>query len=212
MSNTESSDVSASEKSADNPAGSSPAPTRRNMLVETLTAFLSFVLVAVPAAIAGVFYLDPVLRRKKAAGATGAATLEGFVRLGVTKDVIPEDGTPVAVTVEATLDDAWNRFKDVPIGSVWLRKQTDGEIVAFNSICPHLGCSVDFRRGQGDFFCPCHTSSFDLDGKKTNQVPPRNMDSLEIVTVTDGAPSPDGNELWLKFQNFRGATEEKIPV
>ena len=186
-------------------------PTRRNILVEGFTAFLSFILIAVPSAIAGIFYLDPILRSKKSKAA-GGGELEGFIKLDLTADALPADGTPVSVTVKSDLVDAWNRFRDVPVGSIWLRKNPDGGVVVFNSICPHLGCSVDYRRSENDFFCPCHTSSFSLDGTKTNEVPPRDMDSLELKTANDGTPDPAGLELWVKFQNFRGARPDKIPV
>ena len=188
MGDTNSPDTSAPAETPSDAELSSGSESRRNALVSVLTGFLSFVIVAIPSFMAGSFKLD------------------------ATTDSLPDDGTPVAVTVKSTLDDAWNRFKDVPVGSVWLRKQPDGSVIAFNSICPHLGCSVNYRRSDDDFFCPCHTSSFDLDGTKTNEVPPRNMDELEIITATDGEPGKDGKELWLKFQNFRGATEQKIPV
>ncbi len=212
MSDTES---PSSPASAESPT--QHAPSRRNVLVSATTAILSFLLVAVPSFLAGVFYLDPILRRKASGGDAGGGELDGFIKLDATTDSLPDDGTPVAITVKATLDDAWNRFKNVPVGSVWLRKQPSGDVVAFNSICPHLGCSVNYRRSEGDFFCPCHTSSFDLDGGKTNEVPPRDMDTLEVVTATDGVRDGNdakakGKELWIKFTNFRGATAEKIPV
>lgn len=187
------------------------SPTRRSTLIHLVTGFLSFLLIAVPSTLAGIFYLDPILRRKKAQAA-GGDELDGFIKLPITRDAIPDDGSPVAVTVNTTLDDAWNRFQDVPVGSVWLRKQPDGEVIAFNSICPHLGCSVNYRPGEQDFYCPCHTSSFDLDGNKTNEIPPRDMDELQLISTKDDQPSEDGQELWLKFENFRGATSEKIPV
>ncbi|APZ92046.1 ubiquinol-cytochrome c reductase iron-sulfur subunit [Fuerstiella marisgermanici] len=212
MGDTNSPDTSAPAETPSDAELSSGSESRRNALVSVLTGFLSFVIVAIPSFLAGAFYLDPILRRKKSGGAAGGGALDGFIKLDATTDSLPDDGTPVAVTVKSTLDDAWNRFKDVPVGSVWLRKQPDGSVIAFNSICPHLGCSVNYRRSDDDFFCPCHTSSFDLDGTKTNEVPPRNMDELEIITATDGEPGKDGKELWLKFQNFRGATEQKIPV
>lgn len=191
-------------------------PVKRSTFVQLLTAFLSFVIVAIPSAIGGLFFLDPILRKKS--GATGnseAATQskkdeQGFIRLDVTADVIPADGTPVAVTVRDDQEDAWNRFTDVPVGSIWLRRNTDGSIVAFNSVCPHLGCSVNFRRSENDFFCPCHTSSFALDGTKTNEIPPRNMDDLAVVLRTDGKNADDGNEIWVRFQNFRRATPDKV--
>lgn len=194
-------------------------PVRRSVFVQGLTALISFVLVAVPTTIGGLFFLDPLLRRKRSsAGGTdksGAATgkdEEGYIRLEVGSDVIPADGTPVSVTVRDDFDDAWNRFVDVPVGSIWLRRNPDGSLVAFNSVCPHLGCSVNYRRGENDFFCPCHTSAFALDGTKTNQIPPRDMDSLQVALRTDGRDDPAGQEIWVKFMNFRRTTAEKIPL
>ena len=100
--------------------------------------------------------------------------------------------------------DAWNRYPQQPVGSIWLRRAADGEILAFNSICPHLGCSVDFRSAQSDFFCPCHLSHFNLDGQRQNKIPPRDMDRLE-TEVRDG-------KIWVKYQNFRGGVTEKTVI
>jgi menaquinol-cytochrome c reductase iron-sulfur subunit len=188
---------------------------RRNMLAQLVTTVISIALVAVPATLGGLFFLDPILRGRKAAKRgdnAGTKDAEGFIRLNITREIVPADGTPVSFTVTDDLSDAWNQFRDVPVGSIWLRKLGDGPILAFNSICPHLGCSVDFRRAQNDFFCPCHTSSFSLDGAKTNEVPPRDMDSLEVSMRTNGKEDPAGNEIWVRYQKFRGATTEKIAI
>ncbi len=204
-----------------NPAEPTPAANpadkpRRRMLLEVITAFISFVIVAVPSTLGGLFFLDPILRKRKA-GASGATEGEilkkdeaGFIRLDVSRDAVPEDGTPLSVTVRDDIIDAWNLFRDVPVGSVWLRRVGDGPPLAFSSVCPHLGCSVDYHRAENEFFCPCHTSSFDLDGKKTNKIPPRGMDSLEVSTRTNGKEDPNGLEIWVKYQNFQKATSEKI--
>ena len=173
---------------------------------------------AVPSTLAGLFFLDPILRQRKvAAGGTTDGDIPrkdyaGFIRLAVTKDAVPQDGTPLAVTVRDDIIDAWNLLRDVPVGSIWLRKVGDGPILAFNSVCPHLGCSVNFRRAENDFFCPCHTSVFALDGRKTNKVPPRDMDTLEVAMRTNGQDDANGREIWIRFQNFRRATSEKIAI
>lgn len=215
-SSTPSSSVDTS--SSDESSASSASPTRRNLLVQLVTAAISFVLVAVPATLGSLFFLDPILRKPKAGkGGTSAGEVSrkddaGFIRLDITRDAVPEDGTPVSVTVVDDIIDAWNRFRNVPIGSIWLRKLGDGPIVAFNSVCPHLGCSVNYRRAEGDFFCPCHTSAFALDGKKTNEIPPRDMDALEVAMRTNGQDDPAGVEIWVRYQNFRRATSEKIAI
>lgn len=203
------------------PAGFPPPATetpRRSLLVHFLTAVISFIILAVPATVSGLFFLDPVLRKRKAAsgdathGALGKKDENGFIRLDVTRDALPQDGTPMSVTVKDDLVDAWNMFPDVPIGSIWLRRVGDGPILAFNSICPHLGCSVDYVRANNEFFCPCHTSSFDLNGDKTNDIPPRSMDALEVSMRTNGRDDSNGQEIWVKFQNFQRATSEKIAI
>ncbi len=192
---------------------------RRSMLVHGITVILSFVIVAVPSTLGGLFFLDPILRKKKATTGNGANDGEiakkdeaGFIRLDVTKDSVPQDGTPLAVTVKDDIIDAWNKFRDVPVGSIWLRKVGDGPILAFNSVCPHLGCSVDYVRADNHFYCPCHTSAFDLDGKKKNEIPPRDMDVLEVAMRTNGQDDANGVEIWVKFQNFQRATSEKIAI
>ncbi len=191
---------------------------RRGVLIQLFTATVSFVLVAVPATLGGLFFLDPILRKRKAAaggvtdGEISRKDDTGFIRLDVTKDAVPQDGTPLAVILRDDIIDAWNLFRDVPVGSIWLRKVGDGPVIAFNSVCPHLGCSVNFRRAENDFFCPCHTSVFALDGKKTNKVPPRDMDTLEVAMRTNGQDDENGAEIWVRYQNFRRATSEKIVI
>jgi len=193
------------------PAFAGQQPSRRTA-IQIFTGFLGVLLNVVPAGMAGLFFLDPLFGRKKKGGDATSAGPEGSVLLSVTVDVIPNDGTPVAVTVKADLVDAWNMYPDEPIGSIWLRRQPDGSILALNSTCPHLGCSVDYRNSDRDFYCPCHTSAFTLSGEPTNKIPPRAMDTLEIITATDGKPDEAGRELWLRYQDFKGATSEKVPV
>jgi cytochrome b6-f complex iron-sulfur subunit len=36
---------------------------------------------------------------------------------------------------------------------------------AFWASCTHLGCTVRWRRGRGDLFCPCHGGRFDAEGR-----------------------------------------------
>jgi hypothetical protein len=38
------------------------------------------------------------------------------------------------------------------------------------------------------------------------------MDSLEVSMRTNGADDPAGQEIWVRYQKFRGATAEKIAV
>ena len=117
-------------------------------------------------------------------------------------------GVPKKIPIIADKTDKWTRHHDVPVGAVYLLKQKAGAkepVVAFNTVCPHLGCFVDYRMEKQDFFCPCHDSNFALDGKLKKGVSPRGMDSLEVKIRNDG-------EVWVKYQRFKANTSEPIPI
>lgn len=42
-----------------------------------------------------------------------------------------------------------------------LLKLGDGSIVAFDAVCTHAGCTVEYDRGSGYLLCPCHGAAFD---------------------------------------------------
>ena len=172
---------------------------------------IGLVVGVVPFLLGLVFFLDPLFRKRKneddgSDSSEGGVVKDrdGFLKLTVTREGLPDDGTPQMVTIQDDLVDAWNKFRNVPIGTIWLRKM-EGTVMAFNTICPHLGCTVEFRGAEQDFYCPCHLSAFNLDGKKKNPIPPRGMDSLELKPDT-------GDEIWVRFMNFRGGFSEKLEI
>lgn len=119
---------------------------------------------------------------------------------------LPEDGTPVGVpvVVEAP-EDAWSKLPPTEIGAVYLRKAPeDGRIQAFSTVCPHLGCRVDYQASKRQFICPCHDSAFDLDGRVESGPSPRGMDDL-ATRVVDG-------KVEVEFLRFRTGTPRKVEV
>ena len=123
-----------------------------------------------------------------------------------TLDSLPADGTPQKFVIKADKQDAWSRFPDRVIGAVYLRRLKDDLIQAFNVVCPHLGCAIEYRDVEKDYFCPCHNSDFALeDGSQGRGSPSaRPLDSLE-TKVEDG-------QVWVKFQNFQTGISEKKPA
>lgn len=202
--------------SAETPTGTDimPEPAdgqpRRNFLVEFLAGAIGLIVGAVPAIAGGLFFLHPLFKgRDEDAVASSRPDApekdaEGRLKTSVTLESLPADGTPVRLKMLDDIVDAWNLFPNQEIGSIWIRKVGE-QVIAFNTICPHLGCSIQHRRSAGDFYCPCHLSSFSLDGETQNEIPPRDMDSLDVAVTDDGS-------VWVKYENFRGAISEKVRI
>jgi len=91
------------------------------------------------------------------------------------------------------------------VGAVYVRRDEKKDIVAFNVTCPHLGCAVDYMPGRKQYLCPCHDSAFDIAGTRTNQTPPRDLDTLEVDTSKLKI-----GEVWVKYQDFRTGEEHKV--
>ncbi len=172
---------------------------RRGFMTHILAAGIGLLVGAVPAVSGLAFFLDPLMRKKK----DGSG--DGFLKMPVSLEALEVNGEPQLVKIIMNKVDAWNTYLNQPVGAVYLRRADKETIVAFNSRCPHLGCAVDYKPSEKHYFCPCHTSTFGVDGVKQNEIPPRDLDALEVQIR-------NGGEVWLKFQNFRATTPEKIPV
>ena len=172
-----------------------PGEERRGF-IKFLSALIGGIVSVIPFG-AGIYvYLNPLTRKKVSSG-------DGFIKV-TTLDAIPADGTPAKFSVIADKEDAWNKFKNISIGAVYLRR-VDGKVKALHTVCPHLGCFIDYRPGEGDFFCPCHNSNFELNGQILSGVSPRAMDPLEIEVRNT-------SEVWVKFQNFQPGHDHPVPL
>jgi menaquinol-cytochrome c reductase iron-sulfur subunit len=171
-----------------------PPTGRRPFLVRAAAIVISAVVGLVPLSVGLVTFLDP-LRRGGAGGR--------WFRVGSVDSL--KVGVPERVTIVGDRRDGWTEYHQEPIGAIFLVSEpTGGPIKAFNATCPHAGCSVAFQPTKDCFLCPCHTSSFDLEGRATSPVPPRGMDSLECQVREQG-------EIWVKYEDFLTGTTEKIP-
>src|SRR5262249_6494249 len=73
-------------------------------------------------------------------------------------DAVGEKPLRVEITTPKQRD-AWAKVENVRLGAAWLVREGGGEIRAFTTTCPHLGCSIEFDAKADSFRCPCHTSS-----------------------------------------------------
>jgi len=172
-------------------------PERRRFLTKAAALTIGAVTTLVPAGAGLMTLLDP-LRHKAQAGS--------FLRV-TTVRALPDDGTPRQFPVIADREDAWNTFPQIRVGAVYLRKLGPNKVHAINVVCPHAGCFVNYQPEQSQYLCPCHLSSFALDGtiKDPRSPSPRALDELEAKVSDDGA-------IWVKFQNYRAGIHEKIAV
>jgi quinol---cytochrome c reductase iron-sulfur subunit, bacillus type len=175
---------------------SGEAPDTRRAFLAMLTAGIG-ALVGAIAVIPGLGLLAAPLRRAIVRGAGQP------LRVAAEQDVKPQK--PIRVTAVGEVQDAWLRLDHVTVGSCWLVRATEGApIRAFSTICPHLGCGVDWNDKTGKFDCPCHASSFDLEGRCLSGPSPRGLDELEVTT--------DGEDVLVQVQRFRTGTATKEPI
>jgi menaquinol-cytochrome c reductase iron-sulfur subunit len=153
-------------------------------------------------------FLNPWRQKGRAGQSLRLATL----------DTLPEDGTPVKATVLMDEVDAWNRVPNQPVGAVFLRRVGLKGVEALNVVCPHAGCSIEYKEeidpATGGkvkkFFCPCHTASFDLSGKRIDAVSPSPRD-MDRLTVDPDRLAVDG-EVWVEFKNFQSGIAKQVPL
>jgi menaquinol-cytochrome c reductase iron-sulfur subunit len=182
---------------SDEPASNVSEELPRRSFFKQASAILIGGIVAVVPAVAGLLvFLDPLRRKNKIkSGAIRVASLSA----------LPNDNRPHKFPVIASRTDAWNKYPQTPIGAVYLRRTGEKTIEALHVVCPHAGCFVDFVPSRTCFLCPCHNSTFAIDGKINDpkSPSPRGLDTLPVEIR--------GEEIYVDFKNFRAGIPEKIP-
>ena len=176
---------------------SRPQPDRRGFFKKMFATAIGIFIGLLPVASGLAVFLDPLRRKSSTTGAIRVTTLEA----------LPVDGVSRKFPVVASRTDAWNKFSRVPIGAIYLRRTSENTFQAFNVVCPHAGCFVDYLPEKGTFRCPCHESTFTADGKIDNPDSPsqRGLDDLKVEIR-------NGKEVWVEFKNFQAGHAEKIPI
>ena len=102
-------------------------------------------------------------------------------------------GEPQRKILAITERDGWTqRIVD---RAVWVLRKPDDTLAVFTAVCPHLGCTINWKTESKNFGCACHDSHFDLAGRMLSGPSARPMDTLEYK-VEDGL-------LYVKYQNFK---------
>ena len=172
-------------------------PPRRNFLLEFFSVLVGGIVGIFPFLSGLAVLLDPLRKGRASEG-------PALVRIAPL-EAVPDDGVPRQFPVIKPKKDAWNYSDRERVGAVFLLRQPGSETIeAFNVVCPHAGCFVGYDHSNSMFQCPCHTSTFKLDGTIIAPSPsPRDMDRLEPTKVENG---------WVHvpFANYISGKHEKI--
>ncbi|MCF6268873.1 MAG: Rieske (2Fe-2S) protein [Melioribacteraceae bacterium] len=113
--------------------------------------------------LAGIEVLGISLNFLLSSSKMGKNDLASFIVAGKVDDFKPNSVTP---------------FRS---GKFYLSRLNDGGFLAMSLTCTHLGCSVGWNKLENTFICPCHSSSFEINGDVTNQPAPRALDLLPVI-------------------------------
>jgi len=89
---------------------------------------------------------------------------------------------PEEVVFRRTRVDGWRVLNEKT--TAWVVKTGDQKVVAFTPQCTHLACAYHWEAAGKQFVCPCHASTFSVDGKVTGGPAPRPLD--RYATRLDG--------------------------
>ena len=174
-----------------------PTPPTRRTFLDWAIHGLGTVFAAVLACPIIAYVIDPRNRPARAGD---------FIAVARFSD-LPSNGDPVQAVIRDVKRDAWTLYPNEVVGRVWLILTKEGEVKAFTTICPHLGCSINHDGAK--FVCPCHNGTFKPSGERVasellgfRNPAPRDMDSLEVRR--------EGDVIFVKYQNFQQGHHDKV--
>jgi Rieske Fe-S protein len=56
----------------------------------------------------------------------------------------------------------------------------DGEFRAYNAVCTHLDCTVQYKADTSQIWCACHNGVYDLGGNVVSGPPPRPLEAFTV--------------------------------
>jgi len=116
------------------------------------------------------------------AGAVCASVLYPVARYLVPPEVEESDANQVTLTIDPR-DIAPNSGQIFRFGSRpgMLIRTPQGELRAFDGMCTHLDCIVQYREDLGHIWCACHNGHYDLRGVNIAGPPPRPLQPYTVI-------------------------------
>ena len=132
---------------------------------------------------------DPVRRRRFLRRCLGALGGLGFLMAAypLIRYIEPppeaEGGDRVEID-RATLPEGTSRTV-IYRGRPTIVVNTSDGYIAYNAVCPHLGCVVKWEGGTQSLICPCHGGKFGMDGSVQGGPIPGPLTAVELSVSDD---------------------------
>jgi cytochrome b6-f complex iron-sulfur subunit len=81
---------------------------------------------------------------------------------------------------------------------IWVCRNAEGVFVIL-AVCPHLGCTPDWKPSENKFKCPCHGSGYDAEGINFEGPAPRPMDRCHVELDPEGQIVVDKARIYQYF-------------
>ena len=121
----------------------------------------------------------------------GLAFLElGVISLAYMQPRLAEGEFGGMITAGNVADFPNGSVTHIANGRFYLARLADGGFLALYQRCTHLSCSVPWDQEAGQLICPCHSSSFSVEGDVFNPPAPRPLD-LFPISIADGVVQVD---------------------
>ena len=116
---------------------------------------------------------------------TGALASLGAILYPIARFMIPPrivESAASSVVAAKVAEVKPNSGKVFKFGSkpALLIQTPTGEYRAFNAVCTHLDCTVQYRPEEKLIWCACHNGRYDLTGKNISGPPPRPLEEFKV--------------------------------
>jgi menaquinol-cytochrome c reductase iron-sulfur subunit len=135
------------------------------------------------------FALFPLIRRTTELKSAPVGAVSEFASLS----------EPAMRIIQIEQVDGWRKM--ISEKAVYITKDHQNQLLVLTSVCPHLGCTVPWKKEKNQFICPCHGATFTKEGSRIGGPSLRGMDALES--------SVQNGQLLVRFQYFRQLVSDK---
>ncbi|MEE4242921.1 MAG: Rieske (2Fe-2S) protein [Desulfopila sp.] len=96
------------------------------------------------------------------------------------KDAVKKDTKEKFITAGKAEAFPPNSVTPIPEGQFYLARLEDGSFLALSQTCTHLDCALPWDVNEQKFICPCHGSTFDIEGEVLTPPATRGLNSYPL--------------------------------